>query len=316
MRVSPLPAAGAAGGAGALPPLPAPLAAMLALPGAPALIEVRSQIPIGLGFGSSAGLCAAAERALLGRARSAVSGKPPAGETAAAVWRGAHEREKVFHGTPSGADTGLAIHPGMGFLSWAEAGRLPSYEPLPVSDLHLVVAAVPRRGATKAQVAAIAERMRAGDSATNDALRHLGQCSRAARELLLRPRLPAAELGAVADAAQRLLAGLGLADPLQDRLLRAGRGAGACGGKLSGAGGGGAFFLVCRGAAAAAPVLAAVRHRAAAAAHVIVDPDGTRLADPASRPCSIDRWLHRPPPADATFGTRRPVAGRPASGVT
>lgn len=268
---------------------------MLALPGEPALIEIRSQIPIGLGFGSSAGLCAAAERALLSRARAAAPGKAPA-KSAAAVWRGAHEREKVFHGTPSGADTGLAIHPGMGFLSWAEAsGGLPSYEPLPVSDLHLVVAAVPRRGATKAQVAAIAERMRAGDSATNHALRRLGQCSRAARELMLRPRLPAAELGAVADAAQRLLAGLGLADPLQDRLLRAGRGAGACGGKLSGAGGGGAFFLVCRGAAAAAPVLAAVRGRAAAAAHVIVDAGGTRLAAPESRPWSIDRWLHRPP---------------------
>lgn len=271
---------------------------MLALPGEPALIEIRSQIPIGLGFGSSAGLCAAAERAL--------SGKAPA-KSAAAVWRGAHEREKVFHGTPSGADTGLAIHPGMGFLSWAEAsGGLPSYEPLPVSDLHLVVAAVPRRGATKAQVAAIAERMRAGDRATNDALRRLGRCSRAARELMLRPRLPAAELGAVADAAQRLLAGLGLADPLQDRLLRAGRGAGACGGKLSGAGGGGAFFLVCRGAAAAAPVLAAVRGRAAAAAHVMVGAGGTRLAAPESRPWSIDRWLHRP---------RRPVVDRPASGV-
>lgn len=264
---------------------------MLALPGEPALIEVRSQIPIGLGFGSSAGLCAAAERALTGRA--------PA--KCAAVWRGAHEREKVFHGTPSGADTGLAIHPGMGFLSWAEAsGGLPSYEPLPVSDLHLVVAAVPRRGATKAQVAAIAERMRAGDNATNDALRHLGQCSRAARELTLRPRLPAAELGAVADAAQRLLAGLGLADPLQERLLRAGRSAGACGGKLSGAGGGGAFFLVCPGAAAAAPVLAAVRGQAAAAAHLVVGAGGTRLAAPGSRPWSIDRWLHRPPPADPT----------------
>ena len=63
---------------------------------------------------------------------------------------------------------------------------------------------------------------------------------------MLRRRLPAAQLGVVADAAQRLLAGLGLADPSQERLLHAGHTAGACGGKLSGAGGGGACFLICR----------------------------------------------------------------------
>ena len=187
-----------------------------------------------------------------------------------------------------------------------------------MSDLHLVVAAVPRRGATKAQVAAIAERMRAGDSATNDALRHLGQCSRAARELTLRPRLPAAELGAVADAAQRLLAGLGLADPLQDRLLRAARDAGACGGKLSGAGGGGAFFLVCPGAAAAAPVLAAVPRPGRGRR----SPRRWRRRHAAGRP-GITALVHRPLAAPAAArrphvdcgDRRRPVADRAASGV-
>ena len=75
LRITPLAAAGATAAAGAagqppllgpLPPLPAPLAGMLAdLPHA-AVIEIHSQIPIGLGFGSSAALCVAAERALAG----------------------------------------------------------------------------------------------------------------------------------------------------------------------------------------------------------------------------------------------------------
>ena len=83
-----------------LPPLPERLAEMLGAPHLHAVIEVRSQIPIGLGFGSSAALCVAAERALTNATpRSAA-------RSAVAVWRGGHEREKVFHGTPSGADTG------------------------------------------------------------------------------------------------------------------------------------------------------------------------------------------------------------------
>jgi mevalonate kinase len=40
------------------------------------------------------------------------------------------------------------------------------------------------------------------------------------------------------------LRSIGLANPAQDRLIEAGRRAGAFGGKLSGAGAGGAFFLI------------------------------------------------------------------------
>ena len=268
-----------------LPPLPAALAAMLAGPPLAAEVEVRSHIPIGLGFGSSAALCVAAERALAGARRA----EPPG----AAIWRGAHEREKVFHGTPSGADTGLAAHPGVGFLSWPDGDRgLPRYESLPTSELHLVVGAVPRRGDTRAQVAAVARRLRTGDGAAQDALRRLGRCSREARALLLQPRMPATALGALADAAHRLLSGLGLADPRQDRLLQAGRAAGACGGKLSGAGCGGACYLVSRDAASAARVLEAIRSQATVVGHVVAAGGTTRLASPESRPASVSRWFY------------------------
>ena len=287
LRITPLSAAQCPSCAW-LPPLPAALAAMLAEPPHAADVEVRSHIPIGLGFGSSAALCVAAERAFAGR-QAELPG--------AAIWRGAHEREKVFHGTPSGADTGLAAHPGVGFISWPDAaGRaagLPRYESLPTAELHLVVAAVARRGDTRAQVAAVAQRLRAGDSAAEGTLRRLGRCSREARALLLQPRMPAPALGALADAAHRLLAGLGLADPRQDRLLQAGRAAGACGGKLSGAGCGGACYLVCRDAASAARVLSAIRNQSTVAGHVIAVRGNTRLASPELRPATVSRWLYR-----------------------
>jgi mevalonate kinase len=265
------------------PPLPEPLAAMLGARYHPAVVEVRSQIPVGLGFGSSAALCVAAERAL------AAAGEGP--RSAAAVWQGAHERERVFHGTPSGADTGLATHRGVGFLTWQRgAGALPAYEPVAAAELHLVVAAVPRRGDTRAHVAAVGQRVCAGDAATRETLRCLGQCSTEAKAILLEPAPSAAALGAVADRAQRMLAALGLGDPDQERLLRDGRAAGASGGKLSGAGGGGACFLVCRDAATATRVLAAVATPAATAAHVAVGTGDTRHIAPVARPETVARW--------------------------
>ena len=269
------------------PPLPDRLAAMLDAPRMAAAVEVRSRIPVALGFGSSAALCVAAERAL-----TADRAPPPA---AAALWHGAHRRERLFHGTPSGADTGLATYPGVGFLTWPRGrGALPAYEPVAAAELHLVVAAVPRRGDTKAHVAAVGQRVHAGDAATRATLRRLGQCSIEARAILRDPGPSAAALGAVADRAQRMLAELGLGDPAQERLLHAGRAAGAAGGKLSGAGGGGACFLVCRDAATATRVLAAVSARAALSAHVAVVGGDTRQIAPQSWAETVARWCCLP----------------------
>lgn len=279
------------------PPLPEPLVAMLGAAHAPAVVEVRSQIPAGLGFGSSAALCVAAERALTGAA------VPP--PSAAMVWHGAHERERVFHGTPSGADTGLAAYPGVGFLTFQRGcGAMPAYEPVAAAELHLVVAAVPRRGDTRAHVEAVGRRVRAGDAATRAVLRRLGQCSTEAKQILVTPRPPAEALGAVADRAQRMLSELGLGDPAQERLLCAGRAAGATGGKLSGAGGGGACFLVCRDAATATGVLTAIREWATEAACVTVSAGAARHVAPMSRAETVDRWRYRPADHSGHLGAR------------
>ena len=293
LKIIPVADAGHAGYAGSrratepLAALPEQVAAMLAVPHLRAVVAIRSQIPIGLGFGSSAALCVAAERAL-----TSTTVPPP---SAAAAWRGAHERERVFHGTPSGADTGLAGYPGIGFLTWdSGGGGLPCYEPVPAVELHLVVAAVPRRGDTRAHVAAVAQRVRAGDAEIQETLRRLGQFSTKARALLLKQGSSAAALGAVADHAQRLLTELGLSDPAQERLLQSGRNAGSSGGKLSGAGGGGACFLVCRDARTATRVLASIREQAAAAAYIAVSAGATQQRAPVSRSFAVDRWWYTP----------------------
>ena len=272
-------------GGDAHPPLPEQLAAMFGTPRLHGLVEVRSQIPVGLGFGSSAALCVAAERALAGSVQPL---------TAAAAWRGAHERERVFHGTPSGADTGLAAVAGTGYLTWESGGGLPRHEPVPAAELHLVVAAVPRRGDTRAHVAAVAQRMRAGDTATRGraapprSVQHGGEgalaCTGAGRERPGRGGRPSAV------DARRAWPGRSRARAAAARGPRRG----PAGGKLSGAGGGGACFLVCRDARTAARVLAAVRPQAAVAAHVVLAAGSTLQQAPDPRSWAVGRWLHVP----------------------
>jgi mevalonate kinase len=211
------------------------------------LLSIRSSIPRGLGFGSSAALCVALAEAL-----ATLSG----GADRRVIWESAHRAEELFHGTPSGIDTGLALLGGLhSFLP--RPPRLPRVRPLPGLPLHLVVGAVPRQGNTGALVAGIRERVAAGDRETRGLLRRLGELAQAAADLLGDKRNPQAaasesssscgklpSLGYLAAEAQGLLRRLGLSTDELERVLEQGRRLGALGGKLSGAGGGGAFYLL------------------------------------------------------------------------
>ena len=197
----------------------------------------------GVGFGSSAALCAALARAALEHAAG------PRGD----AWRLAHESERLFHGTPSGIDTGLSLLGGLLAFQPSLPG-LPAYERLPSPRLWLVTAAVPRDEACGALIRSLGERMRAADPFARDAIAALGRIAQSAWEALRSVGTrrgpsegspdPAVLLGGLADAAMEVLRGLGLGTPGLDTLLAAGTRAGARGGKLSGAGGGGAFYLV------------------------------------------------------------------------
>ena len=214
-------------------------------------VEVESNVARGVGFGSSAALCAALARAALAHAGQ---GGPPSDRDR--QWGLAHDAERLFHGTPSGIDTGLSLMDGM-FAFRPRPPRLPESEPLFGQTLHLVVAAVPRDKACGALVASLGERVRSGEQAACESVQALGDLAAAAREAV-RGGTPdsALRIAELADGAMDNLRRLSLSTPWLDRLLDAGRSEGALGGKLSGAGGGGAFFLVVRDAEAASAVAA------------------------------------------------------------
>jgi mevalonate kinase len=211
---------------------------MRAVPGGE--VHLDSGIPRGQGFGSSAALCAALAAALC-----AALDRP---EQPAGIWAYAHEAERLFHGTPSGIDTGLALLDGL-YMFHPDPPRLPEARRLEAPEMPLLVGSVPRKKESGDLIRGLAARMRGGERIAVRLIGELGDIARRSAELLDVGRgEPApgrlAALGDLASQAQERLAALELSTPELDELLAAGRRAGALGGKLSGAGGGGAFFMV------------------------------------------------------------------------
>ncbi len=239
-------------------------------------VRIESEVPRGVGFGSSAALCTALAMAAI---RHAGGSREPgrAWETDRA-WELAHDAERLFHGSPSGVDTGLSLLGGLIAFRPRPPG-LPDYEVLRRAPLWLVTAAVPRDDACRALIAGLGERMRAGDPAVRDAIAALGRIASDAREALAGGG-GAPIIGALAEEAMRELRGVGLSTPGLDSLLAAGKRAGALGGKLSGAGGGGAFFLVADSARAAGEIAQAVQGQAQSAALRLAAPAVTIALQP------------------------------------
>jgi len=228
-------------------------------------ISISSAVPRGVGFGSSAALCTALSSAALGTR----SGD---------VWKLAHQLERVFHGTPSGVDTGLSFLPGVTAFE-PRPPALPAWERAPCAPLWLVVGAVPRMDNSAALIRGIGERMRSGESSVREALAGLGRIAVEARRRL-GEQTAATVIARLADEAQAVLADLGLSSPSLDALLAEGRSSGALGGKLSGAGGGGAFFLVCDSQRAAQNVAARLG-RAGETAPLAAAPRALCIGEPA-----------------------------------
>lgn len=248
-------------------------------------LEVRSDIPFGVGLGSSAALCVALARAA---GAAAASGERK-------LWGVAHRAEHAFHGSPSGIDTGLALLGGVQRFAPAGSGNVPAARPIAAQRIHLVTGFVSRRGDTAAHVAAVRQRMQARDPAVRAAIDRLGAIVEPACRLLAAPDADrAARLGALADEADALLNGIGVGSPVVAELLAAARAAGATGGKISGGGGGGAFVAFVPDRATGTAVLDAVTERlpagdGSAAALLAVNETGAEVLGDREWPAPVAR---------------------------
>ena len=256
--------------------------------------SIESDIPQGLGFGSSAALCAAVARAV------ATPTATVAAEPTRQLWREAHLLERAFHGTPSGADTSLALHAGIALLTWSPRNHsadrvpeLPQLKPLRCGGLHLVAGAVPRRRSTAAEVARIARAYADAEAGVVDTLSELGRLSERAAQAIGNGENAGAALGALATEAQRGLTELGLASPEQDVIIRAGVDQGASGGKLSGAGGGGAFLLFCESEPVATRVFERLHGRTPVLLQLVASGDHSDVRVAITRSEGLQRTLGR-----------------------
>ncbi len=200
-------------------------------------VRIQSTVPIGRGFGSSAALTGALARAW------AQTLRPRADDDR--LRQLAHQAEHEFHGHPSGVDTALALGQGLvAFMPRPDA--LPHIRNVAGSPFALVAGSLPRVADAKTLIAGIHGQR---DQQPQQTGRHLAELGDLASQAIacMEASLPegAATLGRLAQRAQEVLRQLGLSTPQMDAVLQHAQAAGACGGKLSGAGGGGAFVLFC-----------------------------------------------------------------------
>ncbi|HUJ75281.1 MAG TPA: hypothetical protein VL359_10500, partial [bacterium] len=175
-------------------------------------VSITSDVPRGVGFGSSAALCTALSSAALGR-----GGTDP--------WELAHKLESVFHGTPSGVDTGLSLFSGVTAFE-PRPPALPAWERVRCEPLWLVVGAVPRLESSAGLIRSIGERMKSGEKSVQQALAGLGNIAVAAKKQMAR-QAAASSIARLADQAQAILRDLGLSSPPLEMVLEEGRRCGA-----------------------------------------------------------------------------------------
>jgi mevalonate kinase len=198
---------------------------------------ISSSIPMGSGLGSSSALAVATAKALA----NCESLELPSHR----IWQAANEGEKIFHGTPSGIDTGLALLNGM-YLFEAGGNGLPKAAKLQDQKSScILVGSSPREGTTAGRVESIRSGFSSGNVKIKNAISKLGELSQQGAAIFRKSSNNEVKaLGMLADTAHDILAGLGLSTPATNEFLKAGKDFGSLGGKISGAGGGGACYLI------------------------------------------------------------------------
>jgi mevalonate kinase len=197
-------------------------------------------VPRSGGFGSSAALCVALSRIALNR---------PGLNYDLGVHQLANRLEGLFHGTPSGIDTGMSSDDGTTAWLGSDNG-LPRREAIMIPEWNLIYGALPRTGSTAESVQSLRMSVKAGDDRVINAINELGEIAAVFIETAAAAHSDNEQFSCAAAAlvnrAQITLASLGLSTPVLEMLLESATEAGATGGKLSGGGLGGAFYICTR----------------------------------------------------------------------
>ena len=226
--------------------LVAEAAAILDLPGRDSVIRVRSELPPGVGLGSSAALAVAVLRALAAGGDRLLSRDEE-------LRLGRH-LEAIFHGHPSGIDPAAAAL-GPGCFRFVR-GDPPTIMPLRLARaLPLVVAMSTRPRSTGAAVTALRTRWEADPTRHERLFDEVASIVEEGVHVAERGDLEA--LGRTFDQNQAVLEALGVSAPEVEALAERARRAGALGAKLTGGGAGGAVVAVATDPDAVARRLAA-----------------------------------------------------------
>jgi mevalonate kinase len=201
-------------------------------------IGIDSGIIPSVGLGSSAALCVAFIKAVCGLFPNVRPGFEQ-------IWYWANACEGIFHGSPSGIDTGISFLNRL--CAFYPTGKgLPRVEIITDIRLYFLIG-VFRRNATTGELVARIKRKIQQDKSSERQIRKLGSIAQSAIEHLKENKTGLYDtISLLATKAQTHLTNLGLNTPEQDHFIELGLKAGAPGGKLSGAGGGGAFYLIAR----------------------------------------------------------------------
>lgn len=199
-------------------------------------ITVDSDLPRGVGLGSSAAIAVALTRAICD-----VAGLTIDDERINAI---AYECEKLAHGTPSGVDNAISTFALP--MSFQNDGTL-KMEPLTLTEVPpIVIACSNEVGLTSEQVAGVRARYERAPGLYDALFDEIDQISVAGVDLLQNGRYE--ELGLAMNVCHGLLNALEVSTPELERMVTLARAAGAAGAKLTGGGGGGSIVALCPGA--------------------------------------------------------------------
>jgi len=190
-------------------------------------IDGQAKIPARAGCGSSAALCVALARLVLGP-------HTEASEVVDASMAG----ERIFHGTPSGLDSEIATRGGV--LRYTRADGVEPQKAFP--SFSIVVANTCKPRSTAMQVANVRARKTRFPHVVEPTLTALGNLVDDAWKSIISCNYN--DLGELMNVSHELLSALGVSCPEVEAAIAAASKAGALGAKLTGAGGGGCILAL------------------------------------------------------------------------